>query len=58
MNWTTSPKKLKCWNKAYKEYAIETCLTYEDLSNWIKANPFVALRIEEKAIEFLKENQL
>jgi len=54
MNWT-SKEKSKYWNKAYKEYALKTGLTYIDLSNWIKANPFVALRIEDRAIEFLNE---
>ena len=57
MNWT-SKEKSKYWNKAYKEYALETGLTYIDLSNWIKANPFVALKIEDRAIEFLNENKL
>ena len=36
----------------------ETGLSARELSNWIKINPFVALRIECQAIEFLKENQL
>ena len=58
MNWTTSPKKLKCWNKAYREYSFESGFPIEDLINWIKVNPYVAEAIEDRAIEFLKENQL
>ena len=30
------------------------CISARELSNWIKINPFVALRIECQAIEFLK----
>ena len=56
MNWT-SKEKSKYWNKAYQEYSFESGLSLKDLSNWIKVNPFVALRIECQAIEFLKENQ-
>ena len=56
MNWT-SKEKSKYWNKAYQEYSLESGLSLKDLSNWIKVNPFVALRIECQAIEFLKENQ-
>jgi hypothetical protein len=54
MNWTTSPEKLKCWNKAYQEYSLESGLSLKDLSNWIKINPYVAVAIEDRAIEFLK----
>ena len=57
MNWT-SKEKSKYWNKAYQEYSLESGLSLKDLSWWIKINPFVALRIECQAIEFLKENQL
>jgi len=57
MNWL-SKEKSKYWNKAYQDYALESGLSLKDLSNWIKANPFVASRIEDKAIEFLKENKL
>ena len=57
MNWT-SKEKSKYWNKAYQEYSLESGLSLKDLSNWIKVNPFVALRIECQAIEFLKENEL
>ena len=57
MNWT-SREKQKFWNKAYQNYMNETGLSAKELSNWIKINPFVALRIECHAIEFLKENQL
>ena len=51
-------KKQKFWNKAYQNYMNETGLSAREVSNFIKVNPFVALRIECKAIEFLKENQL
>ena len=57
MNWT-SRKKQKFWNKAYQNYMNETGLSATELSNWIKIHPFVALRIECQAIEFLKENRL
>ena len=55
MNWT-SKEKSKYWNKAYQEYSLESGLSLKDLSNWIKVNPFVAVAIEDRAIEFLKEN--
>ena len=57
MNWI-SKEKAKYWNKAYQEYSLESGLSLKDLSNWIKINPFVAVAIEDRAIEFLKENQL
>lgn len=57
MNWT-SKEKSKYWNKAYQEYSLESGLSLKDLSWWIKINPFVAVAIENRAIEFLKENQL
>ena len=57
MNWTLKEKS-KYWNKAYQEYSLESGLSLKDLSNWIKINPFVAVAIENRAIEFLKENQL
>ena len=55
MNWT-SKEKQKFWNRAYQNYMNESGLSARELSNWIKINPFVALRIECKAIEFLEEN--
>ena len=55
MNWT-SKEKSKFWNKAYQEYSLESGLSLRDLSNWIKVNPYVAVAIEDRAIEFLKEN--
>ena len=55
MNWT-SKEKSKYWNKAYREYSLESGLSLKDLSKWIKVNPFVALAIEDRAIECLKEN--
>ena len=57
MNWT-SKEKSKYWNKAYQEYSLESGLSIKQVSDFIKINPFVALTIENKAIEFLKENQL
>jgi len=57
MNWT-SKEKAKYWNKAYQEYSLVSGLSLKDLSNWIKVNPYVAVAIEDRAIEFLKENQL
>ena len=55
MNWT-SKEKQKFWNKAYQNYMNETGLSAREVSNFIKVNPFVALRIECQSIEFLKEN--
>ena len=57
MNWT-SKEKSKYWNKAYQEYSLESGLSIKKVSDFIKVNPFVALTIENKAIEFLKENEL
>jgi hypothetical protein len=57
MNWT-SKEKQKFWNKAYQNYMNETGLSAREVSNFIKVNPFVALYIENRAIEFLKENKL
>ena len=55
MNWL-SKEKSKYWNKAYREYSLESGLSLKDLSNWIKVNPYVAVAIEDRAIEFLQEN--
>ena len=62
MNWT-SKEKSKYWDKAYQEYSLESGIPIEsndglNLINWIKINPYVAEAIENRAIEFLKENQL
>ena len=57
MNWT-SKEKAKYWNKAYQEYSFESGLSLKDLSNWIKINPFVAVAIEDRAIEFLNRGKL
>jgi len=57
MNWT-SKEKSKYWNKAYQEYSLESGLSIKQVSDFIKVNPFVALTIENRAIKFLKENQL
>ena len=57
MNWT-SKEKSKYWNKAYREYSLKSGLSIKQVSDFIKINPFVALTIENKAIEFLKENTL
>jgi len=55
MNWT-SKEKSKYWNKAYQEYSLESGLSIKQVSDFIKVNPFVAVAIEDRAIEFLKEN--
>ena len=57
MNWL-SKEKSKYWNKAYQEYSLESGLSLKDLSNWIKVNPFVAVAIEDRAIEFLNQGKL
>ena len=57
MKWT-SKEKSKYWNKAYQEYSLESGLSLKDLSNWIKVNPFVAVAIEDRAIEFLNQGKL
>ena len=57
MNWTTKEKS-KFWNKAYQEYSLDSGLSLKDLSNWIKINPFVAVAIEDRAIEFLNQGKL
>ena len=57
MNWT-SKEKSKYWNKAHREYSLESGLSIKQISDFIKVNPYVALTIENKAIKFLKENQL
>ena len=57
MNWT-SKEKQKFWNKAYLEYSLESGLSLKDLSNWIKVNPYVAVAIEDRAIEFLNQGKL
>ena len=54
MNWT-SKEKSKYWNKAYREYFLESALSLKDLSNWIKVNPYVAVAIGDRAIEFLNQ---
>ena len=56
MNWT-SKEKQKFWNKAYQNYMNETGLSARELSNWIKINPFVAVAIENRAIEFLNKSK-
>ena len=53
MNWL-SKEKQKCWNKAYQEYCLESGLSSEQVSDFIKVNPYVALTIENKAKEYLK----
>ena len=57
MNWT-SKEKSKYWNKAYQEYSLESGLSIKQVSDFIKVNPFVALTIENKAIEFLNQGKL
>lgn len=57
MNWT-SKEKSKYWNKAYQEYSLKSGLSIKQVSDFIKVNPFVALTIENKAIEFLNQKKL
>ena len=57
MNWT-SKEKSKYWNKAYQEYSLESGLSLKQVSDFIKVNPFVALNIENRAIEFLNQAKL
>ena len=53
MNWTLKANR-KYWNKAYQEYMNESTLSAKQVSDFIKVNPFVALTIENKAIEYLR----
>ena len=55
MNWT-SKEKSKYWNKAYREYSLESGLSIKQVSDFINICPYVAVAIEDRAIEFLKEN--
>ena len=57
MNWT-SKEKSKYWNKAYQEYSLKSGLSNKQVSDFIKVCPYVAVVIEDRAIEFLKENEL
>ena len=57
MNWT-SKEKSKYWNKAYREYSFKSGLSIKQVSDFIKVCPYVAVAIEDRAIEFLKENEL
>ena len=57
MNWT-SKEKSKYWNKAYREYSLKSGLSLKQVSDFINVCPYVAEAIENRAIEFLKENQL
>ena len=61
MNWT-SKEKSKYWNKAYQEYSLESGIPIEsddglNLINWIKVNPFVAVAIEDRAIELMRSKK-
>ena len=55
MNWTSKHKQ-KFWNKAYQNYMNESGLAKE-VFYFININPFVALRIENQAIEFLNKSR-
>jgi|TARA_B100000073_G_C23241226_1_gene374210 hypothetical protein len=62
MDWT-SKEKSKYWNKAYREYSLESGIPIEsddglNLINYIKINPYVAEAIENRAIEFLNQGKL
>ena len=54
MNWTSKHKQ-KFWNKAYQEYSLESGLSLKEVSNFIKVCPYVAVAIENRAIEFLNK---
>ena len=56
MNWT-SKEKQKFWNKAYQNYMNESGLSAKEVRSFININPFVALRIENQAIEFLNKSR-
>ena len=56
MNWT-SKQKQKFWNKAYQNYMNESGLSAKEVFYFININPFVALRIENQAIEFLNKSK-
>ena len=56
MNWTSKHKQ-KFWNKAYQNYMNESGLSSKEVLNFININPFVALRIENQAIEFLNKSR-
>tara|TARA_R100001460_G_scaffold27055_2_gene54705 strand:+ start:1439 stop:1609 length:171 start_codon:yes stop_codon:yes gene_type:complete len=55
MNWL-SKEKSKYWNKAYREYSLKSDLSIKQVSDFIKVCPYVAVAIEDRAVEFLKEN--
>ena len=57
MNWT-SKEKAKYWNKAYKEYAFKSGLSLKQVSDFINICPYVAVTIEDRAIEFLNQKKL
>ena len=48
---------MKNYDKAYQEYKSISGLSSKDMNTWIKINPFVALRIENQAIEFLNKSK-
>ena len=54
MNWL-SKEKQKCWNKAYQEYALKSGLSLKQVSDFINICPYVAVAIEDRAIEFLNQ---
>ena len=56
MNWT-SKEKSKYWNKAYQEYSLESGLSLKEVSNFIKVCPYVAVAIEDRAIQFLNNSK-
>ena len=57
MNWT-SKEKSKYWNKAYREYSLKSGLSIKQVSDFIKVCPYVAVAIEDRAIEFLNQEKL
>ena len=53
MNWT-SKQNQKHWDKAYKDYALESGLSIQQVSDFIKINPYVYIWIENRAKELSK----
>ena len=54
MKWLTDQKQ-KCWDKAYQDYQHESGLSAKQVSDFIKINTYVALTIENKALEYLNK---
>ena len=48
---------MKNYDKAYQNYMDESGLSAKEVLSFININPFVALRIENQAIEFLNKSK-